>query len=139
MDRLETQALLTFVSTLDQRKMSEDVIDSWWRLLASVEPWHARQAVEDHFRNHPDKYLSVGHVVAGAKKVREAEAEKVLSLDRRSVEDSWVGEAPPLCKPHSVPVHKCDSCCADLAARVGDRSGYELHAWAAANVLVEGD
>ena len=137
MDRLETQALLTLVSTLDQRKMSEDVIDSWWRILSGVEPWHAREAVEEHFRTQPDKYLNVGHVVAGAKKVKERVAERSLSVGRRGVEDSWSAEPAPLCKPHSVPVHKCDPCCADLAARVGDRTGDELHRWAVANVLVE--
>lgn len=136
MDRLETQALLTFISTLDQRKMSDDVIDSWSRLLRSVEPWHAREAVEEHFRNQPDKYLSVGHVVAGAKRVKEAEAQKALSFDRRSVEESWVGEPAPLCEPHGVAIHKCDPCCGVLAEGVGDRTGDELHRWAAENALV---
>ena len=111
-------------------------MESWSRILSKVDPVHARMAVDEHFATKPETYLSVGHVVAGAKRVKESEAQRALSFDRRSVEESWVGEPAPLCEPHGVAIHRCDPCCGVLAEGVGDRTGDELHRWAAENARV---
>jgi hypothetical protein len=130
MNRLETEALLAFVSTLDQRVVSEDVVESWHRILAEVAPVAAREAVEEHFANKPDTYLKVGHVLQGAKRIREKKAELSFSGQRALEEASWKSSPQPVCREHSLPITHCDPCCAVLADQAGFWSSDDRHRWA---------
>ena len=132
------RALLTLVSALDQRKISDDVVESWSRILGGVNPVFARVAVEEHFATKPDVYLSVGHVVAGAKRVAEREGSSSDSESRRLEESSWRSDPIPVCRDHGLAIVRCDDCCAVLASQVSHLSGDRLHEWAVANIYVEG-
>lgn len=134
MNRLETEALLAFVSTLDQRVVSEDVVESWHRILGEVAPVAARQAVEEHFATKPDTYLKVGHVLQGAKKISEKKAELSSSEQRALEEANWEGSPQPVCKEHSELITRCDPCCDLLAWQVGHMGRDDKHAWAVANL-----
>jgi hypothetical protein len=134
MNRLETEALLAFVSTLDQRIISEDVIESWHRILGGVAPVVARQAVEEHFANKPDTYLKVGHVLQGAKKISEKKVELSSSEQRALEEANWKGSAQPVCKEHSELITRCDPCCDVLAWQVEHMGSESKHAWAVAHL-----
>jgi hypothetical protein len=114
MDKLQTEALLILVSTYDQRKVSEETVLAWSRLLVATDPVRARLAVEEHFATRPDTYLSIGHVVAGAKKVAVVEGDSAAGSDRREDERGWVGVDCPECR-HGVSLVKCDVCCLLLA------------------------
>jgi hypothetical protein len=48
MNQAEAKALLTLVSTLDQRKISDDVVMSWAAMLSDVSPRHGRELKLDH-------------------------------------------------------------------------------------------
>lgn len=134
MNRLETEALLAFVSTLDQRIVSEDVVESWYRILADVAPVAARQAVEEHFATKPDTYLKVGHVLQGAKKASERKAELSSSEQRALEESNWTVSPQPVCKEHSELITKCYTCIDILAWQVEHMNRDEKHAWAVANL-----
>jgi hypothetical protein len=132
-DKLQVKALLTLVSTLDQRKISDDVVESWASLLADVKPQHAREAVEEHFREKPDTYLNVGHVVKGAKRFAERDAEKLLMLERGSDESGWRSDPQPVCREHEMPITSCYPCC-DVLAEKQFWGVDERHSWAVANL-----
>ena len=70
----------------------------------------ARLAIEEHFATRPDTYLSVGHVVSGAKKVALLEGDSVAGENRREHEKGWVGVDCPHCV-HGVALIRCDPCC----------------------------
>jgi hypothetical protein len=133
MNQLEVTALLTLVSTLDQRKISNDVIESWSSLLAEVKPYHAREAVEAHFREKPDTYLNVGHVVKGAKVFAERDAQHALSAERGMDESQWRSDPQPICRDHNLPITRCDDCCYVLSEK-WFWSADERHTWALKNV-----
>jgi hypothetical protein len=136
MNQLEVKALLTLVSTLDQRIVSEAVVESWSSLLQEVKPQHAREAVEEHFREKPDTYLNVGHVVKGSKKFAERDAEKVVSLERGMDESGWRSDPQPVCREHDTLITYCYPCC-DVLAEKQFWSVDERHAWAVKNVYAE--
>ena len=133
MDKLQVTALLTLVSTLDQRIVSDSLVESWAGFLADVRPQHAREAVEEHFREKPDTYLNVGHVVKGAKRFAERDAEKVLALTRGMDESGWRSDPQPVCREHDTLITHCYPCC-DVLAEKEFWSVDERHRWAVANV-----
>jgi hypothetical protein len=116
--------------------VSEAVVESWSSLLEDVRPYHAREAVEEHFREKPDTYLNVGHVVKGAKRFAERDAERLLSAERGMDESQWRSDPQPVCREHDLPITECYVCCDVLAEKafwaVDDR-----HAWAVKNVYKE--
>jgi len=132
-DKLQVTALLTLVSTLDQRIVSDSLVESWAGFLADVRPQHAREAVEEHFREKPDTYLNVGHVVKGAKRFAERDAEKVLALTRGMDESGWRSDPQPVCREHDTLITHCYPCC-DVLAEKEFWSVDERHRWAVANV-----
>jgi hypothetical protein len=102
-------------------------------MLADVSPIHAREAVEDHFREKPDTYLNVGHVVKGAKRIAEREAEKAASADRSMDESNWRSDPQPICRDHNLPITECYPCC-DVLADKWFWGVDERHEWAVANL-----
>ena len=133
MDKLQVTALLTLVSTLDQRTVSESIVESWSSMLKAVRPQHAREAVEEHFREKPDTYLNVGHVVKGAKRFAERDAERSLSAERGLDESQWRSDPQPVCREHGLLITTCDACC-DVLGEKWFWSVDERHAWAVANI-----
>lgn len=134
MNKLETEALLAFISTLDQRIVSEDVVESWHRFLENVSPYAAKQAVEEHFAAKPDTYIKVGHVLQGAKKFMERQAELSQSKQRELEESEWIGDPQPVCKEHSLKILECDTCCDAIFWQVGHWGREERHDWAVKNI-----
>ena len=111
-------------------------MESWAGFLADVRPQHAREAVEEHFREKPDTYLNVGHVVKGAKKFAERDAEKALSMERGMDESQWRSDPQPICREHSLRITKCEACC-DVLAEKSWWSVDDRHVWAVKNVYAE--
>ena len=134
MDKLETQALLTLVSTLDQRIVSDDVVESWALMLKDVAPLFAREAIEEHFRSKADTYLNVGHVLAGAKRAALRQAEKLLAEARIMDEAEWRSDPQPICEEHDLRILSCDDCCSLIHHQAGHMRDDDRHSWAMAHV-----
>lgn len=131
---METQALLTLVSTLDQRIVSDDVVESWALMLKDVAPVFAREAVEEHFRSKADTYLNVGHVLAGAKRAALRQAERLVSEARLMDEANWRSDPQPVCEEHGLRILSCDDCCSLIHHQAGHMREDDRHSWAMANV-----
>lgn len=131
---METQALLTLVSTLDQRIVSDDVVESWALMLKDVAPVFAREAVEEHFKLKPDTYLNVGHVLSGAKRAALKQAERLVSEARLMDEANWRSDPQPVCEEHGLRILSCDDCCSLIHHQAGHMRDDDRHSWAMAHV-----
>ena len=134
MDKVQARALLTLVSTLDQRKISEDVVEAWAAMLKDVAPVYATEAVEEHFRQKPDVYLNVGHVVAGAKRAKLKADEQLVSEARQLEEADWVSEPQPICEDHNLRILECLDCCSLIFAQADYMRVDDRHSWAMTHV-----
>ena len=109
-------------------------MESWSRILSNVDPVHARMAVDEHFATKPETYLSVGHVVAGAKRQAWRNGESKEAEARKLEESAWKGEPCPICV-HDIAIVRCDDCCGVLASQVSHLHGPDLWDWCDQNLL----
>lgn len=95
MNLQETNRLLVFIHSLDNRKPDDTVIPAWQLLLENDAFEDCEQAVIAHFRERPDVYLNAGHVHAGAQQARadrqrtaahQRAAERAAARDARAIE-----------------------------------------------------
>ena len=134
MDRSQAKALLTLVSTLDQRKISDDVVEAWASVLKDIAPVYATEAVEEHFREKPDTYLNVGHVVAGAKRAALRDGQRLVSEARELEEANWKADPQPICEAHNLRILECLDCCSLIFAQADYMQIDDRHSWAMAHV-----
>ena len=66
----ETSRLLGVIQAIDNRHVDDLTVTAWHDLLGDVNYPDAYEAVRQHRRSHPDVYLTPGHVLAGAKRIR---------------------------------------------------------------------
>jgi len=126
-DKLQTQALLTLVSTFDQRIVTEETVAAWSVIFRDVDYDLATKGVMKHFAGS-NTYLMPAHVME-----QVATLVKAMKEDERS-EDGWKSDPCPLCI-HDVAIVRCDECCATLADEVSNLTGPRLWAWCDANLL----
>jgi len=114
--------------------VSEDLVDAWAALLQDVAPVYASEAVEEHFREKPDTYLNVGHVVAGAKRAALRDGQKLVSEARELEEADWKADPQPMCEAHNLRILECLDCCALIFAQADYMQPDDRHSWAMAHV-----
>lgn len=68
MNEVETGKLLTFISGLDNRKLSKETILAWHQLLGDVHFEDALEAARQHYRDSRD-WLMPADLVQGAKRI----------------------------------------------------------------------
>lgn len=84
MEEREAFQLLTLASARDNRTVSQSVAAVWASDLEDVVLEDAVAALTLHYRERPDVWLQPGHVIAGARRVREVarrEANKVRAIE----------------------------------------------------------
>ena len=59
----QTRALLSEVATIDNRKLSKELAESWHIVLQRFELEQCRQALHTFWRNRPDDFMKPGHLV----------------------------------------------------------------------------
>lgn len=87
MNGIELEALLAKVQGYDNRELTEDGARAWAEQLARVPYAYAAQAVAEHFREEPDKWIGPGHVLRRAKAIYEREQRAVAVHTRQAAED----------------------------------------------------
>ena len=127
MDKLQTQALLTLVSTFDQRIVTEETVAAWSVVFRDVDYDLATKGVIKHFAGS-NTYLMPAHVME-----QVATLVKAMKEDERS-EDGWKSDPCPLCI-HDIAIVRCDECCATLADEVSNLTGQRLFTWVDENLL----
>jgi len=126
-DKLQTQALLTLVSTFDQRIVTEETVAAWSVIFRDVDYDLATKGVMKHFAGS-NTYLMPAHVME-----QVATLVKAMKEDERS-EDGWKSDPCPLCI-HDIAIVRCDECCATLADEVSNLTGQRLFTWVDENLL----
>lgn len=105
-------------------------------MLKDVAPVYATEAVEEHFRQKPDVYLNVGHVVAGAKRAKSKADEQLVSEARQLEEADWVSEPQPICEEHNLRILDCLDCCSLIFAQADYMRVDDRHSWAMTHVYM---
>lgn len=76
----EVAKVLTKIQAIDNRQVDELVLAAWVELIGNLEFSDALEGVNLHRLEKPGVWLEPGHVVAGARRAREAR----LRVERRN-------------------------------------------------------
>lgn len=68
----ETGLLLGKIAAVDNRKVDAVTIAAWQELLAPVSYRNALEALKSHRTTRPGVWIEPGHIIAGAKAIRDA-------------------------------------------------------------------
>lgn len=132
MERNQTEAIVRQLAILDNRHVTENVIDSWHKLVGHLSFEVADRALQKAMQDPAIDWVAPKHVLA---KSRDAIAELNAELSKPAVEEYEVtGDPMPTCI-HGERLLDCSDCCRRLSEE-GPRGNRDaLNAWAAANVL----
>lgn len=68
--------ILSFISLLDNRQVSDEAIMVWHELLKDIEFEDAKIAVTNHFKDSTD-YIRPAHIIQGARIIRMERSKQV--------------------------------------------------------------
>lgn len=132
MNIAEARKLLEEVSVIDNRKLSQELVQAWHKIVGHIDYRVAERALLLARRDPNIAYVEPKHIMA---KVPAAIGE--LNDERReaeSVEEDWTGEPMPICRDHGLGILNCSDCC-ELLSKHGPRNNpTRLHEWAVENV-----
>jgi hypothetical protein len=129
MNKAETKTLLDAVSAIDNRKITQPLLDGWYDILKQIPIDIALEAHRMARKNESIAYLEPKHIVSYAR-------EAAFALDRdkpKPKEEVKRGDPMPNCQ-HDKPIFDCKPCCRTLASYL-DQNGFEgIHTFAKAKV-----
>lgn len=129
MNKAETKTLLDAVSAIDNRKITQPLLDGWHDILKQIPIDIALEAHRMARKNESIGYLEPKHIVSYAR-------EAAFALDRekpKPKEELRRGDPMPTCQ-HNKPIFSCNPCCRTLAGYL-DANGFEgIQAFAKAKV-----
>jgi len=133
MNHVEVGKLLTLIAAIDNRDVNPMTIEMWQRIMADREYEEMAQAVPRYFAEN-DAYLSPRGLIAQAKKMKEASAEK-LQHEKLQVESGgWRSDPEPRCKKHDLGITHCLECCKQIFLYADNMRSDERHRWALENI-----
>jgi hypothetical protein len=86
MNEPEAFQLLTLASARDNRTVSQSVAKVWALDLRSIALADAIQALTLHYQERPDVWLQPGHVIVGARRVKDRRERDVRISGARAIE-----------------------------------------------------
>jgi len=127
----EIKQLLSEVSAIDNRKLSEETAKAWQAILGFMPLDIAKEALHLARKDDRINWMEPKHIVSQAK-------EAAFKLDRAKpvVTQPVESSPPPLCKPHGTRLASCIPCCKQLH-RQGISEGLESHLEPAKNEIYE--
>lgn len=121
----ETTEILKRVATVDNRKVTPEVIEAWHDILSGIPFATAKEALRLAQSDANVKYLEPRHIVGWAK-----EAAWRLERNKPAEEiEIKVGDPEPTCKRHNLKVTTCRPCCRHMA-RMEHLTPGQLLLWA---------
>lgn len=131
MNKSEIGQLLVAVSAIDNRKITQQMVDGWTDILRHVPLDIALEAHRLARKNESVGYLEPKHIIAFAK-------EAAFALDRNKpkakTEPEHAGVPQPTCRSHNKPILSCNPCCHRIY-KFKEAHGLEgLHAFAKAEI-----
>lgn len=126
MNRLETAQLLKEIAVIDNRKVTEELIDGWHAIIKHI-PFEIGQESHRLARRNPSvTYLEPKHIALYAQ-------EAAFSLDRQKPkpqDERPIDIAPqPTCREHGKKIMSCDPCARKLLP-LADKPAAEVLAFA---------
>lgn len=132
MNIAESRKLLEEVSAIDNRKLSQELVTAWHKIIGHVDYSVAERALVLARRDAAITYLEPKHIVA---KLPMAISELNEELRSREVEEhKWKSDPEPHCGLHDVLITHCLDCCRRISQYAKDNPGVDLHRWAVENI-----
>lgn len=135
MNKRDTEYLLTKISAVDNRIVTEQTIDSWHDVIGHMAYDVAELALVKARQDPQVNWLEPRHVVAKGRDAVMELNERARALAREA-EETGKADPEPVCEAHRRRITSCLECCRRLSREAGHLSGDRLHAWAVANVYV---
>jgi len=135
MIKTDTERIVRKAAVLDNRQVTDAVIDAWHDVIGHVDYLVAERALVKARQDPNIVYLEPKHVIAKARDaiVELNEEARVLA---REAEDEGSADPEPICRPHNSRITQCDDCCHTLSERGKAFPRENLHEWAVANLYV---
>ena len=109
MNIAEVKELLTEISVIDNRKLSEEVAEGWHSILSFMPLEIAREALRLARKDDRINWLEPKHLVSWGR-----EAAFKLDRDKPKNEEVLIGPPMKVCRDHQKPILYCDPCCQRL-------------------------
>lgn len=119
MNKAETKTLLDAIAAIDNRKITQPVLDGWYDILKQIPLDIALEAHRMARKNDTIGYLEPKHIVSYAR-------EAAFALDRekpKEKEEVRRGDPQPNCK-HGQQLLTCNACCRELGQYL-DHNGFD--------------
>lgn len=119
MNKAETKTLLDAIAAIDNRKITQPVLDGWYDILKQIPLDIALEAHRLARKNDTIGYLEPKHIVSYAR-------EAAFALDRekpKEKEEVKRGDPMPKCQ-HDIPIFDCKPCCRTLGQYL-DQNGFD--------------
>lgn len=132
MNIAESKHILEQVSAIDNRKLSNELVAAWHKIIGHIDYTVAERALLLARRDPAIQYLEPKHIIA---KTRDAIIE--LNDERRKNdfgEESWKSEPIPVCREHGERITQCKPCVRRLMTEARNLYGNQLHQWAIQNI-----
>jgi len=129
MNKAETKTLLDAVSAIDNRKITQPLLDGWYDILKQIPIDIALEAHRMARKNDGISYLEPKHIVSYAR-------EAAFQLDRekpKEKEEVLRGDPMPNCQ-HDKPIFNCKPCCRTLSQYLAQNGFEGIHSFAKAKV-----
>jgi hypothetical protein len=129
MNKAETKTLLDAVSAIDNRKITQPLLDGWHDILKQIPIDIALEAHRMARKNDAIGYLEPKHIVSYAR-----EAAFAFDREKPKVEEEVKrGDPMPNCQ-HGKQIFSCKPCCRTLAGYLNENGFEGIQAFAKAKV-----
>ena len=130
MNKTEVGELLIAVSAIDNRKITQQMVDGWTDILRHIPLDIALEAHKMARKSESVGYLEPKHIIGFAK-------EAAFALDRNKPKakvEVEHGDPMPNCRDHNKAILTCNICCHRLF-KYSEAQGFErIHAFAKAEI-----
>lgn len=125
----ETKEIIRQVAVIDNRKVSQEVIEAWHVVIGAIPFDIAKEALKLAQQDPTIKYLEPRSIVSWAR-------EAAFRLDRQQPKPEpaeFVKVDQPFCRAHQLPVLSCKPCCREMNKQE-NLTPPQLLAWAKQNI-----
>jgi len=109
----ETKEILRQVALIDNRKVNEETIEAWHRVIGHIPFEIAQEALKLAQQDASIKYLEPRHIVGWSR-------EAAFRLDRNKPQqpEQFVKVEQPTCRAHKRKILSCAPCCREMSKQM---------------------
>ena len=124
----ETKEILKQVALIDNRKVSQEVIEAWHRVIGAIPFDIGKEALKLAQQDASIKYLEPRHIMGWSR-----EAAFRLDRDKPKQLENYVKVEQPICRAHGRKILACDTCCGEMGKQK-NMTAAQLVVWAKQNI-----